>query len=324
MSGCAWGCTDFAPDDSDCLRYGMGAMALRYAWMGYAVLPLARGGKRPHRMLGDRGGVHRATRDPDEIRELWSLDMAANVGVATGSPSRLAVVDLDMKHGVNGVESWNSFTDGPPPAPWPDGVPEACTPSGGRHLWLRVPEGAVVPDRPGILPGVDVKGDGGYVAAYPSMIATVPHDRSGGGTGEVHVPYTWAAGCPHEAPGAPGWLLPWLGSAVGVSRADGRDHPDDRDEGDVPDESAGLETGNRNRGMYRLACSLYRRMGTDPQASSAVLERLHAVWDKTDHYDFGWSEVLTCAESARRFIERSRAWEDARNQKFLEWLYGPK
>lgn len=291
--------------------------------MGYAVLPLARGGKRPHRMLGERGGVHRASRDPEEIREWWSLDMAANVGVATGSASRLVVLDLDVKHGADGVAQLAGFMEAnglSMPLP----VVGAVTPSGGWHQWLRVPDGAVVPERPGILPGVDVKGDGGYVVACPSMLAVVPHDRSGGGTGEVHVPYEWKTGCPHEAPGAPAWLGYWAQSAASVSRADSRDHPGDRDEGDVPDESAGLEVGSRNRSMYRLACSLYRKLGTDPQASSAVLERLRAVWDRTDHHDFGWSEVLTCAESARRFIERSRAWEDARNQKFLEWLYGPK
>jgi putative DNA primase/helicase len=164
---CAWGCTSFAPDDEDCRRYGLGAMALRYSWLGYSVLPLQSGGKRPHPVLGHHGGVHKASRDPAQLRSWWSSYPAANVGVACGSASRLAVVDLDVKHGVNGGESFQKFLwDWR--LEWPDkwhssSIPMVTTPSGGAHLYLRVPEGARVPDRPGILPGVDVKGDGGYV-----------------------------------------------------------------------------------------------------------------------------------------------------------------
>ena len=317
---CAWGCTQFAPDDADARRYGLGAMALRYAYWGYAVLPLARGGKRPHRMLGERGGVHRASTEREDIAEWWSLDMAANIGVATGSVSRLAVVDLDMKHGTDGWRSWHDFLAGPPAAPdLLHSCPLAGTPSGGSHLWLRTQAGVAVPERPGILPGVDVKGDGGYVVAAPSMLATVVGDRSGQGAGEVHVPYEWASGCPHEAPDAPAWLYQWLHTA----EAKGTNHQNSKDKPSVPDgASQGAEVGNRNRTMYVMACSLYRKLGTGPDAASEVLGRLREVWDKTDKTDFRWSEVLTCAESARRFIERQMAAEQERNRKFLAWLYG--
>jgi hypothetical protein len=44
------------------------------------------------------------------------------------------------------------------------------------------------------------------------------------------------------------------------------------------------------------------------------------IYDNTDKSDFSWREVLTCAESARRFVERSRAAEDERNAQFLAWL----
>jgi hypothetical protein len=293
-------------------------MALRYAWLGYAVLPLQAGGKRPHKMLGNRGGVHLAERDRNMIKAWWLQDRSANVGVACGSVSKLVVLDLDVKGGRDGVSAFMEFLEARHlTMPYPD--PLARTPSGGAHLYLRTAlHEQRVPDRPGILPGVDVKGDGGYVVAYPSALAVQPIDRPGErGSGEVSVPYEWASGCPHDAPLAPGWLLPWLESAA----ASGTSHPDQGDSGDeVPEEDAALVTGSRNRGIYKLACSLYRRLGTGPDAAWQVREKLKDVWDKTDHYDFPWSEVMVCAESARRFIERQVQAEDARNAQFLAWL----
>ena len=314
---CQWGCTEFAPDDEDCRRYGLGAMALRYAWLGYAVLPLVPGGKRPHPVLGRHGGVHKASRDPAQIRSWWSSCPDANVGVATGSASRLCVVDLDVKNADNGLHVFRAFLAQHGLAV--GRCPVALTPSGGSHLWLRTPPGAVVPERPGILPAVDVKGDGGYVCAYPSAVSVVPGDRSGGTTGAVPVPYAWA-GCPHEAPPWPGWMAGWLdgqgrhgagsrhgqdGSGLGSRDGSGED---------------GLAVGSRNRGMHTLACSLYRIMGTSPGESGEVLARLREVWEKTDRNGFPWSEVLVCAESARRFIEWSREAENERYDEFLGWL----
>ncbi len=330
---CRWGCFEFAADDPDCRAYGLGAAALRYAWWGYSVLPLARAGKRPHRIVPH--GVREASRDPLIIASWWRQDRGANIGVATGSVSRLAVVDLDVKHGVNGIDSMERFLAGPPPMPRDDiltleAAPRVLTPSGGLHLWLRTPTGVVVPERPGILPGVDVKGDGGYAVCAPSMLAVVPGDRSGGGTGEVPVPYEWALGCPHEAPPWPGWMAGWLArgavrtGAVSHAGGAGRDRGGKSAGEEALDEDLmaveGLSAGTRNHTMYRLACSLYRRLGTSPGEAGEVLARLREVWEKTDRTDFPWSEALVCAESARRFIERSRAEEDERNAAFLAWL----
>ena len=319
--GCLW----FPEGHRLPARYGLGAAALRYAALGYAVLPLARGGKKPHAMLGDRGGVHRASADPGQITEWWSHDMAANIGAACGRASRLAVIDLDVKHGADGPgEFWRFLLDHGLSMKT-DGhkrIPQAATPSGGTHLWLRVPSGAAVPDRPGILPGTDVKGDGGYVVAAPSMLLAQPLGRPGErGGGEIPVPYTWEAGCPHAAPAAPGWLLPWLAQAASTGTARRDPGPGGDLDGDLADaREHGARPGERNRVFYRLACSLYRRLGTGPEGAALVLEQVREVWDKTDTRGFGWPEVLVCLESARRYISRERAREDARNQEFLAWM----
>lgn len=318
------GCLFFPAGHRLPARYGLGAPALRYAALGYAVIPLARGGKRPHAMLGDRGGIHLASRDEGQIMDWWSLDMAANIGVATGSVNRLAVVDLDVKHGGRGPESWGRFLNGPPPCPdWPN-APVQQTPSGGLHYWLRAD--GEVPERPGILPGVDVKGDGGLVVAAPSFTVTIPRDRSGGTTGEVPVPYEWVSGCPHALPDVPSWFPGWIASALPAAR-EGGGQSSGASGGALDDVlpgylAGGIPYGHRNREMYRICCGLYRRHGTDQEGSQKVMETVRAVYDRTDHSDFGWTEVLTCTESARRFVERSVARENARNAGFLAWLQG--
>ena len=86
------GCLAFDPGDTMAERYGLGSAAMRYIAWNYAVIPLARGGKRPHRMLpvdwsvGARNGIYHATTSPQLVTGWWGQDRAANIGIATGSP----------------------------------------------------------------------------------------------------------------------------------------------------------------------------------------------------------------------------------------------
>lgn len=79
--------------------------------------------------------------------------------------SGLIVVDIDQ-HGVDGEESWTQFrTVMEIPEP-PKGA-IAHTPSGGRHLYFRVPEGAEqMQKKIGAMPGLDLITGNGYVIAW--------------------------------------------------------------------------------------------------------------------------------------------------------------
>jgi hypothetical protein len=273
-------------------------MALRYASWGYAVLPCERGGKKPHRMLPPQGGVHWATKDPALIRRWWSNDPAASIGVATGQVSALAVLDLDVKGEHNGITEWGKFTT----FNWAGfGHPWARTPSGGVHVWMRVPAGYSVPERPGILPGVDFKGDGGLVIAPPSARLVMPLGTDGERVEPVPVPYEWAGGCPCSTPGSPDWVLRWAAKAPLNSTASADPPPD---VGEL--RKTGVPVGERNHTVYRVACGLYRRYGTHQDVSMIVLNIIREIWEASDQRDFGWREVLVCVESARKFIERQR------------------
>jgi hypothetical protein len=287
---------------------GFGSAALRYQRMGYAVLPLARGGKKPHRMLPFDGsghdGVHWADTDERLIPWAWrDRDPAANVGVATGSVSHLMVIDLDVKSGPNGVQEFERFiTDHKLSIGW-DTPPGVLTPSGGMHIWLRTPAGLIVPERPSILPGVDVKGDGGLVVAPPSRSLTTGMQPPGEAAPEpVAVPYLWARGCPCSVPEAPEWVFDWLAWA---GPADPAREQASAGMGSGPLDlgtlaSAGVPRGERNATVYRLACSRMRHWRGDV---AAVTEDIRSVWDASDKTDFGWREVLVIIESARKFHE---------------------
>ncbi|MCA3377613.1 MAG: bifunctional DNA primase/polymerase, partial [Roseomonas sp.] len=72
------------------------ALAVAKKW---PVFPCS-GDKRPL----TQGGFKAATRDPAEIRRLFSRLGAALIGVPTGAASGFFVVDCDCKNGAGGLE----------------------------------------------------------------------------------------------------------------------------------------------------------------------------------------------------------------------------
>jgi len=130
--------------------------ALEYAGRGWRVFPCAPGTKMPHR---GTGGVHEATTDPEKIIEWWTADPKSNVAIRGGNG--MVIVDADCKHGKNGVKALEAM-----------GVPldtlSASTPSGGRHYYFASMEKFVSSQN--AIDGVDVRSEGTYVLAEPSVI----------------------------------------------------------------------------------------------------------------------------------------------------------
>jgi hypothetical protein len=131
--------------------------------MGIYVFPLVVNDKTP----ATRNGFKDATTDPGRISEMWQRCQAANIGIATGA-SGLVVIDIDVKHGVNGWKAFNGCLERLGELP-PTRM--ASTPSGGAHLYFREPAGFEIPISAGRLgPGLDVRAHGGYVVCAPSTI----------------------------------------------------------------------------------------------------------------------------------------------------------
>ena len=131
--------------------------ALGYASKGWLVFPLREGGKEPILL----GGFKVATDDRRQIEDWWLRYPNANIGLRTGAESGLFVVDLDIKNGKNGVESYTTLGT--------NSSYIVSTPSGGLHHYFKFPVEQVISCRVDIEPGVDIRGEGGYVVAPPSV-----------------------------------------------------------------------------------------------------------------------------------------------------------
>ena len=139
-----------------------------------------------------QGGLRAATTEEAQLRQWWARWPDANVAVRTGTVSGLVVLDVDPDHG--GDDSLERLLDRF--GPLPDGR-LVRTGSGGRHFYFAHPGGTVRNDTGRRLgPGLDVRGDGGYVIAPPSRHAS----------GESYV--LEASG--QTIPELPGWLIELL------------------------------------------------------------------------------------------------------------------
>lgn len=139
--------------------------AQAYAAKGWPVFPVWSNAKNPL----TKNGLKDATTDLDQIGSWAKKFPAANLGIRTGAEAGIVVIDLDVKNGENGVQALTeAFGDLPVTL-------TATTPSGGLHLYFEHP-GSQTPNRTDVLPGVDFRGDEGYVLAAPSTIKGVAYE----------------------------------------------------------------------------------------------------------------------------------------------------
>ena len=137
--------------------------AIEYAKKGFAVFPLKYRDKVPL----TRNGCKDATTDAAQIKAWWQKYPNANIGLATGSVSQnVFVIDLDIDED-RGIDGYHSLEDwqrehGDFPETW-----TAITGRGGYHLYYR--GNGKIKNRAGIIDGVDIRGNGGYVVASPSI-----------------------------------------------------------------------------------------------------------------------------------------------------------
>jgi hypothetical protein len=127
--------------------------ALALAKQGMAVFPCRCRDKRP----ATANGLKDATTDPEQIITWWTEQPGYNVAIATGAISKIFVVDADGPDAALELRRLNL------PA-----TVEAIT-ARGKHLYFRYPGTSVRNTAGKIAPGIDTRGDGGYVLAPPSV-----------------------------------------------------------------------------------------------------------------------------------------------------------
>ena len=154
--------------------------ALHYVRRGWPVIPL-------HYPLGSRcscgrsecpsigkhpltsQGLKDASVDEDQVLLWWHEDPKANIGLLTGARSGILVLDIDPRHG--GEESYKRLLAD---AGAKVKTLQSKTGGGGRHILFLYPARKTTDIKSRPLkgyPGIDVKADGGYIVAPPSLHA---------------------------------------------------------------------------------------------------------------------------------------------------------
>ena len=129
-----------------------------YAGLGWSIVPV-----RPAEKLPAVAWT-RFQREPATEAQLhdWFAVGGYGIGIITGAVSGMFVLDFD---GEAGQELFNELERQHGTLPT---TPNALTPGGGIHVIFQHP-GRHVPTRKNVLPGLDIRGDGGFIVAHPSM-----------------------------------------------------------------------------------------------------------------------------------------------------------
>lgn len=223
--------------------------ALDYLARGWCVIPLRPRDKRPLRRWQRYQERPPARHEVIDWFRRWP---AANLAIVTGLVSDLVVLDVDPAHGGDASLTRLQRRHGALPV-----TLTAETGGGGHHLYFHHP-GHRLPNRAGLAPGLDLRADGGYVVAPPSV------HPSGIG-------YRWRRGCaPGECEPAP--LPAWLIADPGTDEGGPRGHPPGHWSRLIAE---GVEQGRRNQTVASLAGHLLQH-----RLDATVVTALLLCWNR--------------------------------------------
>jgi hypothetical protein len=238
--------------------------ALAYARRGWPVFPLHH--PDPHRVCScidakecrspgkhprTRKGLKDATSDERQIRRWWEQYPLANVGLAMGRKSGLVAVDVDPRSGGDAaitelIERYGELPN----------TLEAITGGGGSHILFAHP-GVTFKNSSSVLgEGLDVKTDGGYIVAAPSLHSSGKR-------------YSWRT---RRRPSAmPHWLLKLLTAqtekrATPATAGPRRSAPSPAQSGPL------IAEGSRNHRLFRIACSMRGNGSGHAEIEAELLE----------------------------------------------------
>lgn len=120
----------------------------------FSVIPLRERDKKP--LLPSWAEYQRRLPSEEEVEDWWTRWPNANIGIVTGAVSGLVVVDVDGSEGLNWMKKNLPTTS-------------VYVQTGkGWHGYFRHP-GGTIGNRARLAPEVDLRADGGYVVAPPSV-----------------------------------------------------------------------------------------------------------------------------------------------------------
>lgn len=228
--------------------------ALGYAELGWTVFKL--NGKRP----ATSNGFKDATADPHRIRATFRGSRRANLGIATGE-AKLLIVDVDPRHG--GDESLRALEQENGALPQ---TVRARTGGGGEHIYFKNP-GDVGSSAGRLGRGLDVRGNGGYVVAPPSV------HKSGRRYSWINPPGDFEVADP------PAWLLTLC--VKGVTERDSEWEPSGREPS--PEVLALLEDGDWAIGEQReCALRVTRALLNEGRGTEDIVDQVFDALERSN------------------------------------------
>ena len=227
----------------------LGQAAVWYCENGFAIIPLQSRGKAPI----TRHGLNDWFDNPEDARKIWTKHPSLNIGIVCGSPSHgLLVFDFDVdeekeKDGYATLSAWETAHGDMPE------TSIAITGSGGMHYLYRTERTNIHPSANTEL-GVDIRCDGSYIVAPPSVH---PNGRR----------YEWQDH-PEDVPiaSATGAVYDFLDH---VQRNGGRDETKkDNGKFKLPDK---IKKGERDKTLFRYASHLRAIGRSDAEILNAVM-----------------------------------------------------
>jgi hypothetical protein len=134
------------------------AWARFYAGLGWSVVPVRPGEKIP---AIPWSGFQQARPSMAQLDDWFGVG-GYGIGIVTGRVSGIFVLDFDGEAGQEQLIRLEREHGPLPP------TVSALTPGGGIHLLFQHP-GTPVATRKNVLPGLDIRGDGGFIVGHPSV-----------------------------------------------------------------------------------------------------------------------------------------------------------
>lgn len=247
------------PDGQVCNSYK--EEANRYRRLSLGVIPLKARSKEPA-LLELKPYLSKHVTD----EELSSWDWAG-VGIVTGSSSGVIVLDVDGPEGEEELKRRG----------WTHSATATAKTGKGQHIYFKHP-GGQVPTRVRLAPGLDLKADGGYVVAPPSV-----HPN-----GET---YQWIIPPEEGFAECPDWLLEAVGERSTRPSVGPLDEP--------------IAEGSRNTTLTSLAGSM-RARGLSEGVISEALNVVNASQCKPPLPE---KEVDSIAKSVASYPTPGMQWQ---------------
>lgn len=234
--------------------------ALEYLNWGWSILPVKPEEKRPY-MTNWLSYQHHKANKPT-VENWFTTLSGAGIGVVTGKISGIVVLDVESYCKIPIEELLKKY---------PTQL-VARTGGGGYHLYFRYPQGkGKVSNRVGIFEGADLRADGGFIVAAPT----------------VH-----ASGNRYE------WIKKGMMGIFPLSLLDIQSKPAIQNEGWITEALRGVSEGGRNDTCARLSGYFFKK-----GMNSDIVEALLLDWNERNDPPLPINEVRTTIKS----IERSHA-----------------